>query len=132
MSKRDGKVPFGVLVGCLLFAGVTSGAIFLYKQSVIDGCTRESEAICHAKGDLTTACKSYWRNNDQHWPPDLDALTQPDKNGKVYLDGSEALIDPWRNRFQYDPGGPRNNGQQPDIWAKSPKGEVIGNWPSGK
>ena len=40
----------------------------------------------------------------------------------------DALLDHWKNPYQYDAAGPKNGGKQPDIWTVTPEGKVIGNW----
>jgi hypothetical protein len=59
------------------------------------------------------------------------------KNGKLpdslielnptYLMESD-LRDPWGGIIRYDPTGPRNQGNVPDVWAETPEGQMIGNW----
>lgn len=39
------------------------------------------------------------------------------------------LVGPWKKPYKYDAAGPKNNGTKPDIWAVTPKGTIIGNWP---
>jgi hypothetical protein len=64
-------------------------------------------------------------------PESLKALAekQPD-GGPAYLE-VQALTDPWGNPFQYDPTGPQNKGEKPDVWSQGPPGAKtpIGNWP---
>jgi type II secretory pathway pseudopilin PulG len=81
-----------------------------------------------AKGDLTTACKNYWLDHNNQWPPSLEVLVTGDENGKVYLEDAEAIRDPWGQPFTYDPSGNHNAGRKPDIYTTSPGGEQIGNW----
>jgi len=75
---------------------------------------------------LTTGAFSYHLKFETY-PARLDQLVQPPEGGP-YADPS-ALLDPWDQPYQYDAAGPRNHGEQPDIWTVTPKGEVIGNWP---
>jgi type II secretory pathway pseudopilin PulG len=65
------------------------------------------------------------------WPPSLVTLTEKGADGsRPYLE-PDALKTPWGTEYQYDPSGPNNGGNKPDIWAESPKGK-IGNWPGQK
>jgi hypothetical protein len=58
-------------------------------------------------------------------------LAQPDADGsRPAINSADALIDPWGRPYNYDPNGPRNNGNKPDIWAVAPDGALIGNWPN--
>jgi hypothetical protein len=62
------------------------------------------------------------------FPPSLEVLTQPQVDGGGAYFGPEKLLDPWNKQFQYDPSGPRNQGNRPDVWTTSPKGIIIGNF----
>jgi hypothetical protein len=75
---------------------------------------------------LTIGVKAYHLKFSAY-PTRLDELVQPPEGGPFVE--PQALLDPWGRTYQYDPAGPRNQGQQPDIWTVTPKGEVIGNWP---
>ncbi len=80
---------------------------------------------------LTTAAQAYLIMQGE-WPDRLEQLVKPPQGGRPYVD-KEALIDPWGRPYRYDPKGPKNNGQKPDVWsigpdANDPKGRV-GNWP---
>jgi len=102
---------------------------FFYMQTLDDA--KISAAQLQAKGDLTTACKTY-RTKTGQWPPSLRALLEKTPDGLYgpFLDSETALYDPWKQEYQYDPAGTRNNGTQPDIYTEVPgKGIPIGNWP---
>ncbi len=45
---------------------------------------------------------------------------------------ADKLIAPWKARYQFDPAGPKNKGERPDVWTTAPDGSVIGNWPEKK
>ena len=49
--------------------------------------------------------------------------------GKTTYAQPEDLEDPWGQPYRYDADGPKNDGHRPDIWAVTPGGETIGNWP---
>jgi general secretion pathway protein G len=80
---------------------------------------------------LTQYCKTYRLNNGDIYPPSLDVLTQMQPNGGSPLALPQELLDPWNKPFQYDPSGANNMSMQPDIFTVSPKGQTIGNWPTG-
>jgi hypothetical protein len=79
---------------------------------------------------VTQACEVYRRNNGV-FPPDLEALAQPQPNGDGAILYEQALQDSWGRPWGYDPAGPRNGGARPDVWCNRPDGQVVGNWPAG-
>jgi hypothetical protein len=94
----------------------------------------EAEKVNLAKVEvktLTAACEQYYAGN-RVFPDTLKALTLTQPNGGAPFFGPAKLLDPWKNPYQYDPKGPKNGGKKPDVWTKTPKGEVVGNWPEKK
>jgi hypothetical protein len=72
------------------------------------------------------AAKVYFLKNER-FPQKLDDLTE---GAMPYIEPRrDALLDPWGNKFHYDPAGKRNKGTKPDIWTETPDKKVIGNWP---
>jgi general secretion pathway protein G len=57
------------------------------------------------------------------YPPSLQDLrvnTSGSQNWSgPYID-KDVPNDPWGNPYQYDPQGPRHNGEKPDIWSYGP------------
>jgi general secretion pathway protein G len=101
---------------------------FYYMQTWEDA--KVSAAQLQIKGDLAPACKTY-RLKTQSWPPSLRDLLQKTPDGMYgpFLDSEAAVLDPWKQEYQYDPSGPHHNGLEPDIFTTVPgKGIVIGNW----
>jgi hypothetical protein len=121
------RLPIFVLLAILLVF-IWISMCDMWPGSLASGRVKEAVARMKAKAIISEACKAYRRDHDNRWPDSLELLVTPDKDGKAYLDGIQNLRDPWGNQFQYDPSGPHNNGQQPDIWTTSPNGKVIGNW----
>jgi hypothetical protein len=78
-----------------------------------------------------TDCCQHFREINGDWPQSLDALAAPQPKGGAAFVFPDDLIGPWGHPFQYDPAGPKNHGEQPDIWTVTPQGKVIGNWPGG-
>jgi hypothetical protein len=77
---------------------------------------------------LMTAVQAYKLKNGE-FPTSLDVLLEKDDKGAgPYLQNRDALTDPWKKRYQYDPSGPLSGGKQPDIWTVSPFSERIGSW----
>jgi type II secretory pathway pseudopilin PulG len=77
--------------------------------------------------DIAKACEMYATRNDGNLPTNLQALTVQSENGPAILP-PDGIIDPWKKEFQYDPSGPNNGGNRPDVWTTSPSGKQIGNW----
>jgi general secretion pathway protein G len=87
---------------------------------------KESAAQLQVK-TLTQACEAYYTKNGE-WPPSLLSLTEKGADGsRPYLE-PEAIKTPWQTQYQYDPSGPNNGGNKPDIWAEEPAKGRIGNW----
>jgi hypothetical protein len=63
------------------------------------------------------------------YPFSLQDLTKPDPvNGNKPWATPDMLIDPWNQRYQFDPKGPHNRGALPDVFTTAPGGKMIGNW----
>lgn len=65
-------------------------------------------------------------------PGELADLLKPPE-GKPFLASQNDLLDPWQLPFRYDPTGPHNKGEEPDIWCEVPGTKpvrIIGNWTS--
>jgi general secretion pathway protein G len=62
-----------------------------------------------------------------HLPQSLDELVSPPSGGMPFIE-PDFLVDPWGNRFQYDPAGQHNGGLKPDVFTTSPHGELVGNF----
>lgn len=75
---------------------------------------------------LTLAVQAY-RVKNSTYPPTLEVLTK-NEGGGPYLQGPQALIDPWGKAYQYDAAGPKNKGTVPDIWTITPQKQTVGNW----
>lgn len=90
--------------------------------------SRKSAAKLKAQ-EIGKAVQSYMLDHTGNPPPSLDILVQRLPNGKgPYLKNIDALMDPWGNKYQYNPQGPQNNGLEPDVWCTSPQGQTYGNW----
>jgi len=134
--EKPWRISF--LNGCMLLA--VGGCIFTimigYSWSQLgmvgggDGQIADARAL--VRGPLNQACDAY-RVQHGHFPKSLDLLLDKDAVGGPYLENPMHLIDPWGVPFRYDPKGPRNNGERPDIWTVTPhEGIEIGNWPRGQ
>jgi hypothetical protein len=131
IRKHDGArgwlIALAVIVCGVIVVGV--GAYFLNGRMVY---TLTDLARTQAKGPLTQACDKYF-DRFGRFPDKLAALAVPEEGPGPFLEGPDALTDPWGQPFQYDTRGPRNGGSRPDIWTVNPRdGTIIGNWPKGR
>jgi general secretion pathway protein G len=68
--------------------------------------------------EFSSACMRYQLEMNT-FPSSLQELTintSGSPNWTKQLD-KEVTNDPWNNPYQYDPAGPRHNGDKPDIWS---------------
>jgi general secretion pathway protein G len=59
------------------------------------------------------------------YPPSLEDLrvnTSGSPNWSGPYTDKDTPLDPWGNPYQYDPAGPRHNGEKPDIVSSGPDG----------
>jgi general secretion pathway protein G len=75
---------------------------------------------------LAQAAEQYYTRQGE-FPASLDLLTQPQPDGAGAFFGQDKLLDPWNKPYQYNPAGPRNLGQRPDVWTER-NGRIIGNF----
>jgi len=124
-SRREQNVRTALIaIGWILAALVTLciGTIVFYNLA-------DDTKGRQAKSDvmmLTTAAKAY-RIRYEEYPAKLSDLVEPPDGRTPYIE-PDAITDPWQQPYQYDPAGPRNNGEQPDIWTVGHDGKLIGNW----
>jgi len=105
---------------------VLAGVGGYYYLRHLDEAKRDAARL--QSKNLTEAVEAYYVKNGEY-PASLAVLTERDAEGnKPYLD-VDALRTPWGSTYQYDPSGPNNGGNKPDIWAETPQGR-IGNWPA--
>ncbi len=112
-----------VVVAILVVLAGVGG--YYYMKHLDDA--RKDAAKLQSK-TLEQAVQAYYVQHGEY-PPSLAVLTERDSDGgKPYLE-PDALKTPWGSGYQYDPSGPNNGGNKPDIWADDPKtGARIGNW----
>jgi general secretion pathway protein G len=73
--------------------------------------------------EFGSACMRYYLDMNA-FPTSLQDLrvnTSGSPNWAGYMD-KDVTNDPWNNPYQYDPAGPRHNGEKPDIWSYGPDG----------
>jgi hypothetical protein len=89
------------------------------------------EAARRGVAVLSKAVAAYRRKTGK-FPLSLEQLAQKIGDDGPFVQGREALIDPWGYPYLYDPTGSRNNGKQADIWSQGVPGRTrVGNWPAG-
>ena len=117
-----------VVVALLVVLAGTGGVIYI---NFLKGA-KEDVARTQVQ-TLAEAAQMYSITHGGTYPPDLNTLTQPGADGKIFLETS-ALIDPWQRPYQYQYPGQHHPGQnKPDIWSTGEDGnEQIGNWAAGR
>ncbi len=130
-SKRQRRAAFTLMemlvVVAIIVALAGIGGFFL--MGALGGAQKDI-AQTQVKGALTQACQAYFTRHNGTFPETLAELLKKDEFGGPYLESPDALIDPWKQQYQYDKSGQMNNGTKPDIWTVDPKepGVKIGNW----
>jgi general secretion pathway protein G len=67
--------------------------------------------------------------NTGNYPTSIQQLTQA-TGAHGALVPPDKIIDPWGKPYQVDPNGTHNNGNKADVFTTSPKGGLIGNFPT--
>src|SRR5262249_49663269 len=123
-SRREQNLRTTLIAAGWIFASLVTlfiGTIVFYNLA-------DDTKGRRAKSDvmmLTSAVKAY-RIKYEEYPAKLRDLVEP-PDGPPYVE-PDSIIDPWQQPYQYDAAGPRNNGEQPDIWTVGDDGKLIGNW----
>jgi general secretion pathway protein G len=107
----------------VVLAAVAVPSYFTY----VDYAKRQS---ARASADAIGKAAMAYKAATGDWPQSLDALTQQDQHGIQATLKPEQLIDPWGNRYQYQPPpAPHNLNTGPDVFTTCPTdGTTIGNW----
>jgi general secretion pathway protein G len=106
---------------------VLAGAAVPIYLNYLDNAKRD-----RCKADfkvLETAINKYYMDYNEY-PPNLGVLTQPNQNDgtRPSLD-NEALLDPWRHQYQYDPSQLHPQSRRPKLMSQGPPGgPPISNW----
>jgi general secretion pathway protein G len=106
----------------VMLAGV--GSYYVFQRF-------EDAKLSKARVDVTKVSamvETYKLNNGGEPPPSLDALCNQQPSGGAPLATPAEILDPWGKVFMYDPQGPNNGGNKPDVYTVTPKGLTIGNW----
>jgi hypothetical protein len=110
------------LIPSLTWSG---GCVFFRSPSPDDSRTAFAKADI---SNIVTTCELY-KIRLLEYPPDLDFLLTSPYKGRPFLNSENDIIDPWGQKYQYDPAGPHHKGEQVDIWTVDPEtGKIIGNW----
>jgi general secretion pathway protein G len=125
LARRSAFTLLEVLIVVAIIVMLAGAGTYYFLQRLEDAKAGRAKADAMS---LAAACEQYYAGNNE-FPPSLDALTQPQPNGNGAFFGPDKLLDPWRKPYQYDPQGPNNAGNKPDVWTTHPRtGIMIGNW----
>jgi hypothetical protein len=119
--KASTIMPTASIAPLAVAAGFAAYSIDMYLQDA-----KAAKAALQVKA-LDVAVKAYTLRNSKV-PEKLEDLLMP----KPLIENADLLTDPWGRKYQYDPKGPKHNGQQPDIWTVTPENKTIGNWTEKK
>jgi hypothetical protein len=117
----------GLLLGWVLFGsrpGPADEGIATVKTE------KKKIAQTQVSTTLKTAVLSYITDHGQP-PQSLETLLQKDDKGGPYLIGTDALTDPWGNRYQYNASAahPETGVNEPEIYTTDPtSGQKISNF----
>ena len=91
--------------------------------------SQKKTAQVQVKTTLSTAVQNYMIDHGGQPPGQLQDLLRQDDRGGPYLKTQDALVDPWGNRYQYNPSGqnPDTGQQEPEIFTTAPDGKLISN-----
>ena len=127
-SRRGPRQAFTLMEMLVVVAIIValSGIAVVSYFAIFEG-SKKDIAQSQVKS-LSMLCDLY-RIRNGNAPDALQTLMQPDVKGVISVEDPNALLDPWKKPYQYDPSGPRNSGRHADIWTIAPDGLEIGNWP---
>jgi general secretion pathway protein G len=78
-------------------------------------------------GHISQAVEAYKLENGDY-PESLDVLTQPSENKPAYLEAKD-IVDPWNQRYVYEPGNVNPATLKPRISSSHPTGgAALANW----
>jgi len=129
-QRRAGFTLMEMMVVVTMIVALAGLGIFYMAGQAEEANKAKAKTDVKAWSTAATAYKM--QHPEIGWPQTLEILLQKDEQGYgPYITNQESLIDPWNNRYQYDPSGSRQNGLQPDIYTTIPNnGGIIGNWSS--
>jgi general secretion pathway protein G len=110
-----------VVVAIIVMLAGIGGYYFLQRY--------EEAKVSRAKADVRTLSGLVEQYNLRvgHYPTTIQELAAPGDGGSPYAP-DDQLRDPWGNYYQVDATGTNHAGQSADVFTRSPKGQVIGNW----
>ncbi|HZT80373.1 MAG TPA: type II secretion system protein GspG [Gemmataceae bacterium] len=108
-----------VMAILVILASVGGVAVFKYLE-----VSKEKAAKLQIK-TIENAVEAYYTDTGDY-PQSLQALLQPDENGRTYLEQKD-LTDPWGKPYQYNPQNLSNSGK-PIISTTNRNGQPIANY----
>lgn len=124
LRRRGGFTLMEMMVVVAILVVLAGIGGYYYSKSLDDAKASAAKVQCKVLSDAVEAYKI--KNGD--YPASLQALTQPEPDGSRASLDPDALRTPWGGQYMYDPSGPNNGGNKPDIWAETRQGQRIGNW----
>jgi general secretion pathway protein G len=121
--RRAGFTLLEVLIVVAIIVMLAGAGTYLFLQRLEDAKRDTARTQANA---LSQAAEQYYTRHGE-FPASLDLLTQPQPDGSGAFFGAEKLLDPWNRPYQYNPAGPRNMGNRPDVWTER-NGRIIGNF----
>ena len=75
---------------------------------------------------ILNALNEYAIRNAGQYPESLEVLVVPDKNGDRYFQGPRLPLDPWKQRYHYEPPSPGALELVPHVWSYGKDGQLGG------
>jgi len=123
-QRRAAFTLLEVLIVVAIIVMLAGAGVYYFLQRLESAKIDTAQAECKA---IAAQCSMYYADYGQ-FPPNLETLTQVQPDGRGAYIPPEKLLDPWKKPYQYDPAGPMNGGNQPDVFTFTPKGIKIGNF----
>ena len=124
--RRAAFTLLEVLIVVAIIVMLAGAGTYYFLQRLESAKIDTAKAECKA---IAAQCGIYYSTYGQ-FPPNLEALTQVQPDGRGAFFPPEKLLDPWKKPYMYDPAGPSNGGNEPDVYTTTPRGQRIGNFRS--
>jgi len=127
-TKRAAFTLMEIIVVVAIILILAGSGVFVFTSVLVDA------NIGRAKMDIKNIEKAITVYKVKHYtyPADLETLTNPDENEAALLK-DEALYDPWKQHYIYNPGDLHPKTKVPRIYSNGPPDapRMISNWDPG-